>query len=369
MIPVNEPLLDATARENVLKCIDEGWISSEGPFVEEFERRWADYCGMPYGVAVCNGTVALELAVASAGLEPGDEVILPSFTIISFVLAILEAGATPVLVDCEPDTWCMDPSQVAARINARTKAIMPVHIYGHPVDMDPILELAERHGLLIIEDAAEAHGAEYHGRRVGSFGAMSCFSFYANKIITTGEGGMVLARDRPLYERLRAGRNLAFRSDRRFLHTELGHNYRLTNLQAAVGVAQVQAIGHHIRLKRDMAQRYRDELGTCSELQLPVEREGNLNVYWMYGIVLRDDFHMDAAAMAVALKERGVDTRPFFLGMHEQPVLRSRGLFAGERYPNTERIAVRGLYLPSGLTLTAAQQKTVGAAVRDVLRA
>jgi len=369
MIPVNEPLLDAAARENVLKCIDEGWISSEGPFVEEFERRWAEYCGMPYGVAVSNGTTALELAVACAGLEPGDEVILPSFTIISCVLAILEAGARPVLVDCEPDTWCMDVGQVAARITPRTRAIMPVHIYGHPVDMEPLLKLAERHGLSIIEDAAEAHGAEYHGRRVGGFGVLSCFSFYANKIITTGEGGMVLSRDRALYERLRAGRNLSFRADRRFLHTELGHNYRLTNLQAAVGVAQVQAIAHHIHLKREMARRYKEELRQCAELQLPVERDDTLNVYWMYGIVLRDGVALDAAAMAEELRKRGVDTRPFFIGMHEQPVLRSRGLFAGETYPNTERIARRGLYLPSGLTLTEAQQRTVGEAVRQVLRA
>ena len=367
MIPVNEPLLDKAARDNVIRCMDEGWISSEGPFVTEFEKSWAAYCGMPYGVAVCNGTIALELALETAGLAPGDEVILPSFTIISCVLAILECGAVPVLVDCEPDTWCMDPEQVKSRITPRTKVILAVHIYGHPADMAPLVELAEKHGLMIIEDAAEAHGAEYNGRRVGGFGRMSCFSFYANKIITTGEGGMVLAADEGIYEKLRSGRNLAFRPDRRFLHTELGHNYRLTNLQAAVGVAQVNAIGRHIALKRSMAARYAGELASCSELQLPVERPGALNVYWMYGVVLRDDLEMDAVAFAEALRTRGVDTRPFFLGMHEQPVLRDRGLFAGERYPVSERIARRGLYLPSGLTLTADQQAVVGAAVRDVI--
>lgn len=322
---------------------------------------------MSFGVAVCNGTVALELALACAGLEPGDEVILPSFTIISCVLAVLEAGAKPVLVDCEPDTWCMDVEQVAAKITPRTKAVMAVHIYGHPVDMDPLIDLAERHGLLIIEDAAEAHGAKYRDRHVGSFGALSCFSFYANKIITTGEGGMVLTNDRMLDEKLRSGRNLAFRSDRRFRHTALGHNYRMTNLQAAVGVAQVDAIDLHVSLKREMARRYTSELHTHEEIQLPVERPGVTNVYWMYGVVLNEGLPLDATGFADALSKRGVATRPFFLGMHEQPVFRDQGLFLGEHYPNCERIARRGFYLPSGLTLSEEQQHTVCSAIKDVL--
>jgi perosamine synthetase len=367
LIPVNEPLLDAAARENVLRCLDDGWISSEGPFVAEFEELWSDYCGMPYGVAVCNGTAALELALSVLDLGPGDEVILPSFTIISCVLAILEAGATPVLVDCESDTWCMDVEQVATRITARTKAIMPVHIYGHPVEMQPLIELAERYGLYIIEDAAEAHGATYGGRVVGGFGDLSCFSFYANKIISTGEGGMVLARDPSVRDRLLAGRNLGFDNQRRFLHRELGHNYRMTNLQAAVGVAQVRAMPRHLAQKQVMAERYERELAGCLELQLPVERADVTNVYWMYGVVLDDVLPWDATEFASLLRERGVDTRPFFVGMHEQPVLQERGLFTGERYPNTERIARRGLYLPSGLTLTEEQQAVVGAAVRAVL--
>lgn len=367
-IPVSEPLIGEAERRNILRCIEEGWIASEGPFVEEFERAWAAYCGMTEGVAVTSGTTALELALASAGLSPGDEVILPSFTIISCVLAILEARAIPVLVDCEPDTWCMDVDQVASRIGPRTRAIMPVHVYGHPVDMDPLLELAERHGLMIIEDAAEAHGAEYRGRRAGGFGLMSCFSFYANKIVTTGEGGMVLTRSSDIAARLRSGRNLAFRSQRRFSHSELGHNYRMTNLQAAIGVAQVGSIEEHVRRKRDMGAYYTARLRHLPQLQLPVERPWARNVYWMYGVVLGDEVPIGPEQLAERLRDRGVDTRPFFVGMHEQPVLRDLGLFSGERYPHTERISRRGLYLPSGLALTRQQQDVVCAAVGDALR-
>lgn len=367
-IPVSEPLIGEAERRNILRCVEEGWIASEGPFVEEFERAWAVYCGMTEGVAVTSGTTALELALASAGLSPGDEVILPSFTIISCVLAILEARAIPVLVDCEPDTWCMDVDQVTSRIGPRTRAIMPVHVYGHPVDMDPLLELAERHGLMVIEDAAEAHGAEYRGRRAGGFGLMSCFSFYANKIVTTGEGGMVLTRSSDIAARLRSGRNLAFRSQRRFSHTELGHNYRMTNLQAAIGVAQVGAIEEHVRRKREMGAYYTARLSHLPQLQLPVERPWAKNVYWMYGVVLGDEVPIGPEQLAERLRDRGVDTRPFFVGMHEQPVLRDLGLFSGERYPHTERISRRGLYLPSGLALTRQQQDVVCAAVEDALR-
>lgn len=367
LIPVNEPLLDGAATENVMTAMRGGWISSEGPFVAEFERLWAAYCGMPHGIAVCNGTVALELAMANLGLRDGDEVIIPSFTIISCALAVIEAGAKPVLVDCDPETWCMDVDQLASKISSRTKAIMPVHIYGHPVDMAPVMALASRHGLVVVEDAAEAHGAEYKGKRVGGFGDMSCFSFYANKIVTTGEGGMILARDGAATERLRSGRNLSFRSDRRFYHTELGHNYRLTNVQAAIGVAQVRAVDEHVRLKREMGQFYARRLARVRGLQLPAERPWAKNVYWMYGIVLNEDVPMNATRLAELLRERGVDTRPFFVGMHEQPVLRGLGLFEGEKYKETERISRRGLYLPSGLTITRQQQETVCAAVEDAL--
>ncbi|MBP2233297.1 perosamine synthetase [Azospirillum agricola] len=367
MIPVSEPLLGERALTYVQEAVNSGWVSSDGRFITEFERIWAEYCGVRHGVAVCNGTIALELAVQALGLEPGSEIIMPSLTIISCALAVIEAGCVPVLVDCEPDSWCMDMAQVAAKITPRTRAIMPVHMYGHPVDMAPLLELAERHGLAIVEDAAEAHGAEYHGRRAGGLGTLGCFSFYANKIITTGEGGMVVTDDDALAERMRSLRNLCFRRDRRFLHTELGHNYRMTNLQAAIGVAQVERIEDHLQRKRRMAALYQARLGDLPQLALPVERPGVRNVYWMYGVVLDDSVPFDAVEFAQRLRGRGVDTRPFFLGMHEQPVLHDRGLFVGERYPVTERLARRGLYLPSGLPLTEEQIDTVAVAVREVL--
>jgi perosamine synthetase len=367
VIPVSEPLLDERALSYVQDAVRTGWISSEGRFIAEFERRWAEYCGVSHGVAVCNGTVALELALAALALPPGSEVILPSFTIISCVAAVLRTGCRPVLVDCEHDTWCLDVAEVERKITDRTRAVMPVHIYGHMAEMNPLDELARKFGLAVIEDAAEAHGAEYHGRRAGGIGTMGCFSFYANKIVTTGEGGMVVTDDAKLAERARSLRNLCFRRDQRFLHTELGYNFRMTNLQAAIGVAQIERIEDHVARKRRMAALYNERLREIRGLALPVERANVKNVYWMYGVVLDDSVAMDAATFGARLKDQGIDTRPFFLGMHEQPVLRELGLFAKERYPVTERLARRGLYLPSGLGLGEAEIDTVCAAVQRCL--
>jgi perosamine synthetase len=367
MIPVNEPLIGDKEAEYVLDCLRSGWVSSAGHYIEAFEERWAAYCGMEFGVAMCNGTAALSAAVACLDLQPGDEVVLPAFTIISCALAVLENGGIPVLVDSDPRTWTMDVSQVAARITPRTRAIMPVHIYGHPVDMDPLQSLAQQHHLALIEDAAEAHGAEYKSRRCGGLGDIACFSFYANKIITTGEGGMALTSDARLAERLRAERNLAFRNDRRFYHTELGHNYRLTNVQAAIGLAQLERIDEHLQRKRWLGQAYTERLRDLPQLQLPIEQPWAKNVYWMYGIVLVDDLPFEASEFAIRLAAEGVQTRPFFLGLHEQPVLHRRGLFQGEHYPVAERLARRGLYLPSGLTLTERQLEEVASAVRSLL--
>jgi perosamine synthetase len=367
VIPVNEPLIGEQEKKYVMECIQTGWISSEGHFLRDFEEKWAAYCGMPHGIAVCNGTVALEIAVACLDLQPGDEIILPTFTIISCAQAITMNGLKPVLVDSDPRTWCMDVAQVEARITPRTRAIMPVHIYGHPVDMDPLLELANKYNLAIIEDAAEVHGAEYKGRKCGSLGDLSCFSFYANKIITTGEGGMILARDAVQAERLRSLRNLCFRKERRFYHTELGHNYRLTNLQAAIGLAQLEKIDESVQKKRWMAAAYGEGLKDIPFLQLPLEESWAKNVYWMYGIVLEESVGMDAAGFAQRLSEKGVMTRPFFLGMHEQPVFQNMGLFLDEHYPVAERIARQGLYLPSGMALTGSQIELVCQAVHEVL--
>jgi perosamine synthetase len=367
VIPVSEPLLGDRALAYVQEAVRTGWISSEGRFIGEFERRWAEYCGVAHGVAVCNGTVALELAMAVLALPAGSEVILPSFTIISCVAAVLRAGCRPVLVDCEPDTWCLDVSEVRRKITGQTRAIMPVHIYGHMADMDPLMSVAREFGLAVIEDAAEAHGAEYLGRRAGGIGALGCFSFYANKIVTSGEGGMLVTNDAKLAERARSLRNLAFRRDQRFLHTEIGYNFRMTNLQAAIGLAQVEQIEDHLNRKRRMAALYRERLRQIRGIALPVERPNVKNVYWMYGIVLNDGVDLDAAQLGARLREQGIDSRPFFLGMHEQPALLELGLFAGETYPVTERIARRGLYLPSGLGLAEPQIDQVCEAVKRCL--
>ena len=375
MIPVNEPRLDGREHEYVTECLETGWISSAGRFIEGFEESWAAYCGRRYGVAVCNGTAALQLAVAALGLGDGDEVIMPSFTIISCAMAVVYQGAVPVLVDSEPDTWCMDVSQVEAKITPRTRAIMPVHIYGHPVEMDPLLELAEKHGLAIIEDAAEAHGAEYlsrrgsqpEWRRCGSFGDLSCFSFYANKLVTTGEGGMVITDDEAVAKRLRHLRNLAFIPSRRFFHEELGFNFRLTNVQAAIGQAQVERIDDTVDKKRRIGARYLEELASVPGIRMQTERPWARSVWWMNGLVLDPSSGHTATTLARRLAELGVETRPFFLGMDRQPALRARGWFEGESYPVSDELAEMGLYLPSGVALTEEQQGTVISAVKQVL--
>ena len=376
MIPVSEPLLGDRESEYVGACLKTGWISSTGPMVEKFEQQWSRYCGRQYGVSVCNGTAALQAAVAALHVGAGDEVILPTFTIISCASAVLYAGGTPVLVDVDPRTWTMDVAQVADKITPRTRAIMVVHIYGHPVDLDPIVALAERHGLAIIEDAAEAHGAEYlsghntaapQWRRCGSFGAMSCFSFYANKLITTGEGGMVVTNDRQLAESLRSLRNLCFQPDRRFSHAELGFNFRLTSMQAALGVAQFERMDQIVARKRWIGQEYTKRLQGIAGIQLPVEESWAKSVYWMYGVVLSEDTGTDAAEFAKKLTDHGIETRPFFLGMHEQPVFQRRELFSGERYPVAERLARQGLYLPSGTALTDEQLEYVAKTVQELL--
>ncbi len=375
MIPVSAPSLGDAELEYVTDAIRSGWISSAGEYLERFERGWADYCGRRHGVAVANGTVALELAVAALELEPGDEVIMPSFTIISCALAVVHRGGIPVLVDSDPETWCLDAAQVADRIGPRTRAIMPVHIYGHPADLDPLLDLAESHGIAVIEDAAEAHGAEYLTRRdgsrswhrCGSFGDASCFSFYANKLVTTGEGGMVLTDDDDIAERLRSLRNLCHQPGRRFHHDAIGFNFRLTNLQAALGVGQIERIDAVVARKREIGRRYDERLSRVPGLQLPVERPWARNVYWMYGLVLDDSVDHTPETLEGELRRRGIETRPFFLGLHEQTALRRRGLFAGDSHPVAERLARRGLYLPSGTGLTDLEVDTVCAAVEDVL--
>ncbi len=376
MIAVNEPLLGDQELQYVSECVRTGWVSSVGRFIEEFEQSWAAYCGRKYGVAVSNGTAALQVAVATLGLRPGDEVIMPTFTIISCALAVVYAGGVPVLVDSDPRSWTMNVEQIARKITPRTKAIMPVHIYGHPADMEPILELADSNNLAVIEDAAEAHGAEYligrDGRepvwqRCGSFGTLSCFSFYANKLITTGEGGMIVTDRAELAEKARSLRNLCFQPGRRFYHEELGFNFRITNLQAALGRCQLERMELIVAKKRWIGREYTKRLTTLPALQLPVEEAWARSVYWMYGVVVSEATGMDAAMVARKLGEHGIETRPFFLGMHEQPVFRRRGWFLNESYPVAERLARQGLYLPSGLALTEKQLEHVVKVLQAIL--
>jgi len=367
MIPVNEPCIGKKEIEYVLDCLKTGWISSAGKYIQEFEEKWATYCGMKYGIAVSNGTTALETAVACIDLKPGEEVIMPTFTIISCALAIIRNNGIPVLVDSEPRTWCMDVTKIEEKITSKTRAIMPVHIYGHPVDMDPVIEIAQKYDLVIIEDAAEAHGAEYKGKKCGSLGDISCFSFYANKIITTGEGGMLLTNNEEYAEKAKSYRNLCFKAERRFYHTELGHNFRLTNIQAAIGLGQLERIDELVEKKRWIGQSYNERLKNIHGLSLPVEEPWAKNVYWMYGIVLDESTGMNAVNFAKFLRDQGITTRPFFLGMHEQPILRQMGFFKDQDYPVAEQIARQGLYLPSGLTLKKAQIAQVVKAIEDSL--
>lgn len=378
MIPVNEPKLEDEDFHALEDAFRTGWISSAGRYVDEFEQLWAAYCGHEYGIAVSNGTTALQVAVEAIGIQSGDEVIMPSYTIISCASAVLRAGGIPILVDCEPDTFCMKVDEVAAKITTRTKAIMVVHMFGHPVDMDEIFKLSQTHGLIIIEDAAEVHGAEYlSGRasqqptwlRCGGMGHIATFSFFANKLITTGEGGMVITSNEDYASRCMALRNLCFRSDRRFLHTEHGYQFRLTNMQAALGVNQVRRIDKIVSRKRAIADHYKSRLAHIEGLQLPTEKEWARSVFWVYSLLLSDDRKIDAVGFAEQLKQRGVETRPFFLGMHEQPVFHDMGLFLGcaGQYPVTERIARKGLYLPSGMAITDQQIDAVCTAVEHIL--
>jgi perosamine synthetase len=368
-VPVNEPLLDGNEEKYLVECVRTGWISSEGPFVTRFEEQIAARVGRKHGVAVANGSVALDAAVVALGLGPGDEVILPTSTIISCAAAIVRAGATPVLVDCDPRTWNMEIGQVEARITSRTKAIMAVHIFGLPVDMDPLLALARKHGLKIIEDAAEVIGQTYRGRSCGSFGDISTFSFYPNKHVTTGEGGMLVTDDLSLAARCRSLRNLCFKPEQRFVHDELGWNFRLSNLQAALGVAQLERLDKSVATKRRMGARYTELLAGTRGIQLPLASAPYAdNIYWVYAVVLDDTVPFDAKEAMARLAARGIGTRPFFWPMHEQPVFSRMGLFSGESHPVAERIARRGFYIPSGLALSDGQIARSAAAVREILR-
>lgn len=364
-IPVNTPLLSGKELEYVKNCIETGWISSEGPYIKEFEDKFAQYIGVQNGIAVSNGTAALDIAIAALNIGPGDEVILPTFTIISPILQVIRSGATPVLVDSDSVTWNMNVDEVISKITLKTKAIIVVHIYGLPVDMDPILEVCREKGIYLIEDAAEMHGQTYKGKMVGSFGDISTFSFYPNKHITTGEGGMVLTNNKDLAERCKKLRNLAFEPNKpRFVHYELGWNYRMTNLQAALGLAQLEKINFHIKKKREIGRAYQKGLRDTKGFQLPLEStEYSDNIYWIFGLVADSEELKNQTIEKLTKLQIG--TRPFFWCMHEQPVFQNMGLFKGENYPIAENMARCGFYLPSGLGLDSIEVMEVIKCIRE----
>jgi len=367
-IPVNEPLLEGNEKQYLLECIDTGWISSEGPFIKEFEKTFAARMGRKHGIAVCNGTAAIDAAIESLDIGPGDEVIMPTFTIISCINQIVRCGAKPVLVDSDPDTWNMDVSQIEAKITPCTKAIMIVHIFGLPVDVDPVLDIAERYNLKVIEDAAEAHGQTYKGKPCGGFGDISTFSFYPNKHVTTGEGGMILTDNDELAETCRSLRNLCFQPNKRFVHERLGWNFRMTNMQAALGLAQLEQLDKFVEKKRKMGKRYTTLLQGLPNIQLPLDKtESAENIYWVYGVLLNNSIDTDAETIMKSLSKLGVGTRPFFYPMHQQPILKSMGMFHKETYPVAERLYKRGFYLPSGLGLTEYQSEIVASKLKELV--
>ncbi|RLI83344.1 hypothetical protein DRP04_01785 [Archaeoglobales archaeon] len=365
-IPICRPIIGERELYYITKAVEEGWIA-KGRYISEFEQRFANYCGCKYGVAVCNGTAALHLALASLDVGKGDEVIIPAFTMAAVAFAVVYTGAKPVLVDADPETWCMSVDEVEWAITDRTRAIIPVHIYGHPCNMDELLAIADEHNLHIIEDCAEAHGAEVRGKKVGSFGDMGCFSFYSNKIITTGEGGMIVTDDRSLASRARYLGDMAFEPELelRFFHQEIGYNYRLTNLQAALGLAQLERIEDFIKARQRNAKLYTELLAEINGITLPVEEKWAKNVYWMYGILIEDNFGISRDKLMLRLAEKGIETRPFFTPMHQLPCFRRRGLFENTHYPVAEELGHKGLLLPSGSDLTLEEIEYIVNAIKE----
>lgn len=348
-IPVAEPALVGNEKKYVLDCLESTWISSNGKYIQQFEEAFAKFCGVKCALSCCNGTVALHLALLALGVGPGDEVIVPTLTFVATANAVSYCGATPVFVDSEIETWNMDTSLLEDLITPRTKGIVVVHIYGHPVDMDPVLAVARKHGLFVIEDAAEAHGAEYKGRKVGSIGDIATYSFYGNKIITTGEGGMVVTSNRELACRIRQLRAQGMDSHRRYWFPVIGYNYRMTNVAAAIGLAQLEKVNWHVTRRREIATQYARCLGDVPGVRFQAEKPWARNVYWMTSVVL-DEQWPDRDLVMEKLADAGIETRPFFYPMHTLPIYCKSA--RGQDYPISEKVAARGINLPSSAKLT-----------------
>ncbi len=366
MIPVNTPVIPSEAKIFVNDCLDTGWISSTGSYLQRFEKKFAKYVNRKHAIAVSNGTVSLHVALAALGIGPGDEVIVPAFTIISCLNAILYTGAIPVIVDVEPDIYTLDPKQLEKAYSLRTKAIMPVHIYGHPADMDPIIKFAEKHNLYIIEDAAETHGALYKEKICGSFGEISSFSFYANKLITTGEGGMVVTDDDKLAEAVRGLQNLCHLPDQRFHHETLGFNYRLTNVQAAIGCAQLLHAEEFLNRKRKMGKLYDEGFADIPGIEITKIRSWAKSSYWMYPVRITEESGMSCKEFQAKLKEKGVDSRTFFWPLSKQPMLKDFDVKVLP-CPVSEKLACEGCYLPSGLALTELEINKVIKIIKKII--
>lgn len=366
MIPVNEPVLSAEARSNVIDCLDTRWISSAGSYIHNFEESFANYIGSTHAITTSNGTTALQLALSILEIGPGDEVIVPDLTIISCAFAVMYLGATPVFVDVDPITGTLDPTQLESKITSKTKAIMVVHLYGHPADMDPILAIAKQHSIKVVEDAAEAHGAEYKGKRVGNLSDIGCFSFYANKLITTGEGGMIVTDDAELAAKAQLQKNLSHSAGKRFWHEEIGYNFRMTNLQAALGVGELGHIDEYVAKKRTMANTYQELLADIPFLILPTEASWAKSVYWMYAVTVSPNSPITKDELRKRLLELQVDTREYFYPLHNQPVVKKLTNQPDQNFPVSIDLSKRGFYLPSGLALTEEQQQTVSTVLHQI---
>jgi len=365
-IPVNTPDLSEADRRAVFECLESGWLSSEGPQVSEFEALFARTVGREYGIAVSSGTAGLDVAVAALGLGPGDEVLVPSLTIISCARAIVGVGATPVPVDCDWEDWNVHLQRFRDCLTPRTKAVMLVHLYGLCSDLNPILAWAREHGLAVIEDASQAHGLRYKGEICGSFGDISVFSLYANKVVTTGEGGMVLCNSEALAQRCRSLRNLCFDSAKRFWHKELGWNYRMTAMQAALGIPQLHRLPELVQRKRVMGATYHHAFAGMKDFHIaPMSTQYAENAYWVFAMVVAQDARFTREDLTKALATQGIATRTFFYGLHQQPALLDEGYIDRVSLPITESLSARGFYLPSGLGLSPQDQRRVIDAVHE----
>jgi perosamine synthetase len=354
MIPVFEPLLGEAEMRNVVQCVESGWISSGGEFVTQFEQGMAALGGRRYGVAVNNGTSGLITALKALDLPPGSEVIMPSFTIISCALAAVHNKLVPVFVDADPVSWNMEAAQLRDAVTEQTRAVMVVHIYGQPVEMDPISEIVRDHDLALIEDYSEALGSRVNGSPCGSFGSISVASTYANKAVTTGEGGVCLTDDLDLAQRMQSIRNLCFGTTDRFMHSGLGYNFRMTNLQAAVGVGQLTRFHEIVARKMAIGESYVEALQKLADrglVTLPARLANRVNSYWMFGCLLTDAVAAETQVVRAALLDRGIDTRAFFTPLHSQPVLRELSRNGSTNFEIADNLGNRGFYLPSGLSL------------------